>query len=448
MTGLPFGRGYKEQVQRLRAERPMGRSQGAPGLNAMVLGSGGREYAIAWALARADSVATIDAIPGNGGTHLFARTIDLDPHDIAALERHVAAAHIDLAVVGPDELIAAGLGDALRRSAIAVVGAGRDAAKIEWSKAFAKELMREAGVPTAEWTAYPDADAARDALPDGGVVVKADGLAAGKGVVVARTRAEAEEALVSPHIHGGAVVLEEVLEGEEASLHALVDGETVVALPTAKDHKRVGDGDTGPNTGGMGAVSPHPHLPDAEAQGLADLLIAPVARALAARGTPYRGVVFAGLIDAPGGWRVLEYNARFGDPEAQVLLPRIEGDVGRLFLALGEGRLAQHVADSPLRFSPRTYVDVALCAEGYPGAVKGGDLIEGLDAPPEGVYFFHAGTKRAGTRAVTAGGRVVHAVGQGETLAQARERAYAAAEQVRWPGRFYRSDIGVAEVES
>ncbi|MEX2228492.1 MAG: phosphoribosylamine--glycine ligase, partial [Dehalococcoidia bacterium] len=334
--------------------------------------------------------------------------------------------HIDLAIVGPDELIAQGMGDALRRCGIAVVAPSREASRIEWSKAFAKELMEEAGVPTASWHAYPDAQSARAALDGraGPIVVKADGLAAGKGVVVARDRAMALEALATPSIGGGGVVLEEVLHGEEASLQALVDGETVVSLPPAMDHKRVGEGDTGPNTGGMGAVSPTPVLPDKEAQGLADLLISPIARLLARRGTPYRGVIFAGLIRTRDGWRVLEYNARFGDPEAQVTLPRLEGDFGRLMQALGEGRLAQHVGAEPVRFNELAVVDIALCADGYPGTTKQGDVVEGLDRLPEGTYAMHAATRRNGTRVVTAGGRVVHVVGTGASVDQARARAY------------------------
>jgi len=442
-----FGGGRrKAELAALRAQRPAGRSAGAPGLNCLVLGGGGREYAIAWALARANSVATIDVAPGNAGMQLFTRLVALDPRDTPALERHLAAAHIDLAVVGPDELVADGIGDALRRSGIAVVAPSREAAKIEWSKSFAKELMAEAGVPTAPWERCADAPAARAALErrDGAIVVKADGLAAGKGVVVARDRAAALEALGSPALSSGPVVLEELLEGEECSLQALVDGDVVVALPPAKDHKRVGAGDTGPNTGGMGAVSPTDVLPDDEAQDAAAELIAPIARALTKRGTPFHGVLFAGLMRTGSGWRVLEYNARFGDPEAEVTLPRLEGDFGRLMLALGEGRLAAHVAATPLRFSDRAFVDVVLCAEGYPGAPRRGDPIEGLGDLPEGAYAFHGATARTPNGFVTAGGRVIHIVAGGDTVADARAKAYAGAERVRFQGRFYRPDIGVS----
>jgi phosphoribosylamine--glycine ligase len=438
-----LGGGVKEAIRKNREAITPARGPAGPGIHALVLGSGGREYAIAWRLARSDSVSVIEAIPGNAGMALFAKVLDFDPQDAGRLEQHIAAARTDLAIVGPDELIAAGIGDRIRRTGIASVGPSREAAKIEWSKSFAKELMDEAGVPTASWSAYPDAVSAAKALDgrDGPVVVKADGLAAGKGVVVARTQAEAREALASPSVGGGAVVLEEVLEGEEASLQTLVDGETVVALPPARDHKRVGEGETGPNTGGMGAYSPTDVLPDDEAHDAAQALVAPVARALAKRGTPYRGVIYAGLIRTRDGWRVLEYNARFGDPEAQVTLPRIGGDFGKLMSALGEGRLSQYMDERPLRFSARAFVSVALCAEGYPGTAKTGAAIDGLDDLPSGVWAFHAATRRAGARFVASGGRVVHVVAGGDTVEEARRLAYEGAERITWPGRFYRRDI-------
>jgi phosphoribosylamine--glycine ligase len=435
-------------IRKHRAERSPHRMQGGDGLRALVLGGGGREYAIAWSLARSRSVGSIDVIPGNAGMTVFARIVDFDPRDVGRLDRHVAATQADLGIVGPDDLVAAGLGDALRRTGIAAVGPSREASRIEWSKAFAKELMDEAGVPTAAWRAYPDAVAAAKALDerDGPVVVKADGLALGKGVVVAGDAGEAREALQGSAIRDGAVVLEERLEGDEASLQTLVDGETVVALPPARDHKRVGEGDTGPNTGGMGAYSPCGILPDDEAQDVADAVVAPVARALVRRGTPYRGILYAGLIHTPGGWKVLEYNARFGDPEAEVTLPRLEGDFGKLMLALGEGRLASYVADEPLRFSARAYVSVALCSESYPAKGETGHPIDGLVPLPEGVMAFHAATKSAGHRFVTAGGRVIHVIGGADTLAEARKLAYLGAERITWKGRFYRSDIAAREV--
>ena len=443
------GERVHQKIWEQRRQRSPGRSPGAPGLNCLVLGGGGREYAIAWRLANCASVTTIDITPGNAGMSLFTRLLDFRPDDIARLEEHVLASHIDLAVVGPDDLVAAGMGDVLRRSGIAVVGASREASKIEWSKTFAKELMEEAGVPTARSESFADAAAARDALERRGapVVVKADGLALGKGVVVARTLDEARDALGTPAIAGGRVLLEDVLEGDEASLQALVDGETVVALPPARDHKRVGDGDTGPNTGGMGAYSPTTILPDDEAQDVADEVIAPVARALAKRGIPYQGVLYAGLMRTREGWRVLEYNARFGDPEAEVTLPRVEGDFARLLEALGEGRLAAYVRENPVRFSDRAFVDVVLCAENYPHTPKTGMPIEGLDRLPDGAFAFHGATKRGPTGAtVVGGGRVMHVVACGTSVSEARDRAYAGAARIQFEGKFYRSDIAGREV--
>jgi phosphoribosylamine---glycine ligase len=439
---------YKKIWEQRRARSPR-RSAGAPGLNCLVLGGGGREYAIAWRLANCNSVTTIDVVPGNAGLSLFTRVLDQRPDNVAWLDEHVLASFIDLAIVGTDELVAAGMGDVLRRSGISVVGPSRDASKIEWSKSFAKELMAEAGVPTARSESFADAAAAKDGLLhwEAPVVVKADGLALGKGVTIARTLEEAVEALATPPANSGRVLLEELLEGEEASLQALVDGEAVVALPPARDHKRAHDGDTGPNTGGMGAFSPTAVLPDDQAQAVAEETIAPVAKALAKRGTPYRGVLYAGLMKTADGWKVLEYNARFGDPEAEVTLPRIEGDFAKLLVALGEGHLAEYVAAEPIRFSKRAYVDVVLCAENYPGTPKIGMPIEGLDRLPENVLGFHGATKRGPSgNVLVSGGRVMHMVASGDTIAEARARAYAGAESVSFDGKFYRSDIAQQEV--
>ncbi len=439
----------KRIMREQRASRSPGRAGGMPGTNCLVLGGGGREYAIAWRLARSDSVASIDSVPGNAGMALFTRTLDFPVRDASRMQQHLAAAHIDLAIVGPDELVAEGLGDVLRRGGITVVAPSREASKIEWSKTYAKQLMTEAGVATARWESFASAEDARAALErwKTPLVVKADGLAAGKGVAVCRSVEDARTALGTPPTSGGPVVFEELLEGEEASLQALVDGETVVALPPAHDHKRAGDGDTGPNTGGMGAVSPTAVLPDDDAQRVAEETIGPIARALVAKGTPYRGVIFAGLMKTPSGYAVLEYNARFGDPEAEVTLPRVGGDFAKLMNALGEGKLASYVREHPVRFSQRAFVDVVLCAAGYPGAPKMGDRITGLDQLPDGVYAFHGATRRLPDGGfVTAGGRAVHIVAGGATVAEARERAYQGAERVRFEGKFYRSDIASGEV--
>jgi len=449
MKGLFGGEAVYKKIWEQRKQRSPRRSAGAPGLNCLVLGGGGREYAIAWRLANCNSVTTIDAVPGNAGLSLFTRVIDQSADNVSWLDEHVLASFIDLAIVGTDELVAAGIGDALRRSGISVVGPSKDASKVEWSKSFAKELMAEAGIPTARSESFADAGAAKEALAhwEAPVVVKADGLALGKGVTVARTLEEAAEALATPPANSGRVLLEELLEGEEASLQALVDGETVVALPPARDHKRARDGDTGPNTGGMGAFSPTLVLPDDQAQAVAEELIAPIAAALAKRGTPYRGVLYAGLIKTADGWKVLEYNARFGDPEAEVTLPRVEGDFAKLLFALGEGRLAEYVAAEPIRFNKRHYVDVVLCAENYPGPPKTGMPLVGLDRLPENVLAFHGATKRnASGDVVVGGGRVMHMVASGDSIAEARDRAYAGAERVSFEGKFYRSDIAQQEV--
>jgi phosphoribosylamine---glycine ligase len=445
------GGAIKETIKEHRAQLSPGRVPGAPGLNCLVLGGGGREYAIAWRLARSDSVASIDVVPGNAGVALFTRVLDFAARDVARLQQHVAASAIDLAIVGPDELIADGVGDHLRRASVSVVAPSKEAAKIEWSKTFGHELMREVGIPSPRWETFTTSQAARNALDRNlwaaPLVVKADGLAAGKGVKVCLTTADAIMTLGTPPTNSGRVVFEEVLEGEEASLQALVDGETVVALPPARDHKRLGDGDTGPNTGGMGASSPTTVLPDDEAQAVADQLITPIVRALAARGTPYRGVLYAGVMKTKSGFKVLEYNARFGDPEAQVTLPRIGGDFGKLMAALGDGRLKEFLAQNPLRISQRAYVDVVLCAEGYPGVPRTGDRIEGLDRLPDGVYGFHGAT--ASTPAggfITMGGRVMHIVASGANVAEARDRAYQGAERVTFKGKFYRSDIAASGV--
>ena len=449
LKGIFGGEAVYKKIWEQRRQRSPRRSAGAPGLNCLVLGGGGREYAIAWRLANCNSVTTIDVVPGNAGLSLFARVLDQRPDNLVWLDEHVLASFIDLAIVGTDELVAAGLGDALRRSGIAVVGPSRDASKVEWSKSFAKELMAEAGVSTARSESFSDAAAAKRALThwEAPVVVKADGLAFGKGVTIARTLEEAAEALATPPANSGRVLLEEMLEGEEVSLQALVDGEAVVALPPARDHKRARDGDTGPNTGGMGAFSPTAVLPDDQAQAVAEETIAPVAKALANRGSSYRGVLYAGLMKTADGWKVLEYNARFGDPEAEVTLPRIEGDFAKLMVALGEGHLAEYVAAEPIRFSKRVYVDVVLCAENYPGTPKIGMAVEGLDRLPENVLAFHGATKRGpGGNVLVAGGRVMHMVASGDTIAEARDRAYAGAEQVSFEGKFYRSDIAQQEV--
>ncbi len=407
----------------------------------MVVGSGGREHALAWRLLLDRQVGSIDVLPGNGGTGLMARNIENVPaNDSHRVAEHAIHARIDLAIVGPDEAVALGVGDALRRAGIPTVAPSRDASKIEWSKSHGKELMDRAGVPTAAWEAF-DEFAAFEKYVKGAqrpVVVKVDGLAAGKGVTVAEDTpaalAAGHAALVDGKFGeaGKRVVVEEVVHGREASLFALVDGETVVALPAARDYKRVGDGDTGANTGGMGAYSPASHLADDLVYQHALWLMAPVAKLLAESGTPYRGVLYAGLMLTDDGPYVLEFNARFGDPEAEVILPRLGGDFSALMLALAEGRLAEHVARNPTPFLPDAAVSVAVAARDYPATATTGETIEGALAVPEGVLVFHSGTRRAGESLVTSGGRVLHVVGRGATVADARAAAYAGVERVRF----------------
>ncbi len=443
-------RKLQETLRDQRQQNTPGR-QAAPGMHCLVVGSGGREHAIVWRLMLDDRVGAIDVAPGNGGTSVLARNLDnLPATDVQRIARHALATGMDLVIVGPDEAIAAGVADELRRSDIPTVGPSRAAGRIEWSKSFAKELMEKAGVPTARWWTFEDLAAFSEFAADasGPLVVKADGLAGGKGVVVARDRDEAlaaaRAALQDARFgeSGKRIVVEEKLEGEEVSLHALVDGETVVALPTARDYKRVGDGDEGANTGGMGAYSPSARVTDAEAQALVDRCITPVARALAKDGTPYRGILYAGVMLTQDGPQVMEYNARFGDPEAQVILPRLGGDFSALMLALAEGKLAAHVAQHPLEVRAETVVDVAVAAKGYPGAPVTGETIDGVFDMPQGALLFHAGTRRAGDSFLTSGGRVVHVVARGATLAAAREAAYAGVGRVAFPSAFHRRDIG------
>lgn len=439
-------------IREQRAKRSPG-PQSAPGMRCLVIGSGGREHAIAWRLLRDRGVGAVDVLPGNGGTELIARNVaNLPANDPHAIAEHAVHAQIDLAVVGPDEAVAVGVGDALRRVGVAVVAPSREAGRLEWSKSFAKECMERAGIPTAPWWVFDELGAFVEFLTDCDrpLVVKADGLAAGKGVVVAADRdtalAAARAALEEGKFGaaGRRIVVEEKLEGEEVSLQALVDGETVVALPASRDYKRVGDGDAGGNTGGMGAYSPSLRVPDADTQAMADRLIAPIARELARRGTPYRGILYAGLMLTAEGLFVLECNARFGDPEAEVVLPRLEGDFSALMLALAEGRLARHLADQPLRVSADAVVDVVVAAHDYPAKPKTNEPIEGALDMPEGTLLFHSGTHRTpGGSLLTSGGRVLHVVGRGASHAEARAKAYAGVERIRFPSAFHRSDIAL-----
>ena len=414
----------------------------------LVVGSGGREHALAWKISRSPLVRALYAAPGNPGISRVAELVALDPRDVDGLARWARENRIDLVVVGPEAPLVAGLADRVAAAGIPVFGPSAAAAEIEGSKAFAKDVMRAAGIPTADYEAFTElAPAVAYARARGGrVAVKADGLAAGKGVVVCGDPGEAEEALramLVGGIHGAAgkkVVVEERLEGPEASCIAFTDGERVRMLAAAQDHKRVFDGDRGPNTGGMGAFSPTPNVgPEALAE-VERTIVLPAIRELARRGRPFRGALYAGLMLTAKGPRVIEYNARLGDPETQPILMRLRNDVVPALLAAAKGDLSGVSLD----FDPRAAVGVVLAAEGYPGKVASGDAIEGADDPfPDDVQVFHAGTARDATgRVVTSGGRVLTVCALGDGLAGAARRAYEAVAKVRFRGVQFRRDIG------
>jgi phosphoribosylamine--glycine ligase len=414
----------------------------------LVVGSGGREHALAWKISRSPLVRELFAAPGNPGMSRVATLVRLDPTDVEGVARWAVEHRIDLVVVGPEAPLVAGLADRVAKDGIPVFGPSAAAAEIEGSKAFAKDVMRAAGIPTADYEAFTALDpAVAWARARGGkVVVKADGLAAGKGVVVCGDAAEAEEALRSMlvgGVHGAAgskVVVEERLEGPEASCIAFTDGERVRMLAAAQDHKRIFDGDRGPNTGGMGAFSPTPNVGPALLADVERTVILPAVRELARRGRPFRGALYAGLMLTPKGPRVLEFNARLGDPETQPILMRMRSDVVPALLAAARGDLSGVTLD----FDERAAVGVVLAAEGYPGKVASGDVIDGADgAFPDDVQVFHAGTTRgADGRVVTSGGRVLTVCALGDGLPGAARRAYEAVAKVRFRGMQYRKDIG------
>ncbi|HEX2803834.1 MAG TPA: phosphoribosylamine--glycine ligase [Sphingomicrobium sp.] len=415
-------------------------------MNILLLGSGGREDALAWRLRQSPSCEALIAAPGNPGIARWAECAALDPCDVEAVVELAGKRAIDLVVVGPEAPLVAGVGDALREAGFAVFGPNAAAARLEGSKGFTKDLCEANAIPTARYVRTDSAGAAAAALDDFGtpVVVKADGLAAGKGVTVAATREEAEEAIRA--IGDSPLVIEEFLEGEEASLFALVDGETAIPFASAQDHKRVGEGDTGPNTGGMGAYSPAPVLtPELEARAM-DEIVRPTARALAAAGTPFSGILFAGLMLTRDGPKLIEYNVRFGDPECEAIMPRVEGDLAELLMSVAQGRLGE--IQEP-KLSADFAVTVIVAARGYPGTPVGGGLIRELEAAEqvEGVTVFHAGTARGDGGLVARGGRVLAVTAVANTFANARARAYRAVDQIDFADGFHRRDIGWRELE-
>jgi phosphoribosylamine---glycine ligase len=414
-------------------------------MNILLLGSGGREDALAWRLRQSPSCGRLAAAPGNPGIARWAECVPIDPCDPAAVVDLAKRSGIDLVVVGPEAPLVAGVADALRDNGIAVFGPSAAAAQLEGSKGFTKDLCRANDIPTADYVRVDRAADAREALDRFAipVVIKADGLAAGKGVTVAMTRDEAHAAIVAAG--DGPLVIEEFLAGEEASLFALVDGETAVPLASAQDHKRVGEGDTGPNTGGMGAYAPAPVLTPELQQRAMDEIVGPTARALAAAGTPFSGVLYAGLMLTADGPKLIEYNVRFGDPECEAVMPLIEGDFAELLNAVATGRLAE--VDPP-RLSPKHAMTVIVAARGYPGTAASGGAIRAIEAAEqvEGVTVFHAGTAMADNRLVAKGGRVLAVTALADSFANARARAYRAVDQIEFADGFHRRDIGWREL--
>jgi phosphoribosylamine--glycine ligase len=412
-------------------------------MNVLILGAGGREHALAWAALQNPKCDRLVVAPGNAGIARIAEVAALDILDGAAVAGFADEESVDLVIVGPEAPLAAGVADALRASGIAVLGPGAAAARLESSKAFAKEICDAVGAPTAAWALCRDEAAAVAHLARAGapLVVKADGLAAGKGVTVAMTEAEARAAIAAAFAAGHeAVVLEEVLTGEEASFFCLVDGEDVLPLGTAQDHKRVGEGDTGPNTGGMGAYSPAPVMTAQVEAAALERIVRPCMAEMARRGTPFRGVLFTGLMIEGGAPRLIEFNARFGDPECQCLMMRLGAQALDLMQACAEGRLAR----GRVNWADDHAICVVMAAPGYPGAHRAGDAIGGLDALPADSrrMCFHAGTAREAGEWRAAGGRVLGLTARAGDLAAARAAAYAMVDAVDWPGAALRRDIG------
>ncbi len=416
-------------------------------MNILILGSGGREHALAWAVKQNPKTDRLIVAPGNAGIASLAECADLDILDGAAVVEFCAANAVDFVIIGPEGPLAAGVADATRAAGVLTFGPSQAAAQLEASKGFTKAICDACGAPTAAYAHFRDPVAARAYVIRQGapIVIKADGLAAGKGVIVAMTLPEAVAAIDDMFAGefgaaGAEVVIEEFMTGEEASFFVLTDGVHALALGTAQDHKRVGDGDTGPNTGGMGAYSPAPVLTQAiEDRAMAEIILPTIAE-MARRGTPYQGVLFAGLMIENGQGRLVEYNARFGDPETQVLMMRLGGQALDLLLACAEGRLDT----ARVNWADDHALTVVMAAKGYPGTYEKGSQINGLQALPENSFHmaFHAGTALTDGRITANGGRVLNITARGATLAEAHARAYAMVDQIDWPDGFCRRDIG------
>ncbi|MBX9826395.1 MAG: phosphoribosylamine--glycine ligase [Xanthobacteraceae bacterium] len=416
-------------------------------MNILLLGSGGREHALAWKMAASPLTDRLYCAPGNAGIAREAECVALDITDHAAVVAFCKANQIDFVVVGPEAPLVAGVADDLEAAGFKTFGPSKLAARLEGSKGFTKDLCRAGNIPTAAYERFTAPLPAKEYLRKVGapIVVKADGLAAGKGVVVAQTLAEAEAAIAMMFegglgAAGAEVVIEEFLVGEEASFFALCDGENAVPLASAQDHKRVGDGDTGPNTGGMGAYSPAPVMTPEMTARTMDEIVRPTLKAMKALGSPYKGVLFAGLMITKDGPKLIEYNCRFGDPETQVMMPRMMSDIVPALVASRDGQLKNF----DIRWYPDAALTVVMAAKGYPGDYKRGSVIEGLDAASEieGVEIFHAGTKSDGGKILANGGRVLNVTAIAATVTKAQALAYEAVGRIKWPEGFCRRDIG------
>ncbi|MBX7501309.1 phosphoribosylamine--glycine ligase [Qipengyuania sp. YG27] len=419
-------------------------------MNILLLGSGGREHALSWKLAQSPLCDKLWAAPGNPGIAQDATCIALDATDHEAVINFCQQNEVGLVVIGPEAPLVDGLADSLRAEGFDTFGPSRKAAQLEGSKGFTKELCRRANIPTARYERCTSLEAAWGALKkfDPPFVLKADGLAAGKGVVIAETREEAQHALDEMFdgrfgSAGSEVVIEQFLTGEEASFFALTDGTTIVPIGTAQDHKRVGEGDTGPNTGGMGAYSPAPVLSEALQAQVMREIVEPTVKTMREEGMPYSGVLYAGLMLTKTGPQLIEYNARFGDPECQVLMMRLESDLVELMQACAQGRLGD--IGTP-ELSDDYALTVVMAAEGYPGTPKAGGAIELGDAEANGAKVFHAGTKLEGDTLTASGGRVLNVTARGTSATEAQRRAYAAVDAIAFPDGFCRRDIGQREV--
>jgi phosphoribosylamine--glycine ligase len=417
-------------------------------MKVLIIGGGGREHALGWKVAQSKNVQHVFVAPGNAGTALEEKLINVDvgAEDVSALLAFAQAKQIDLTIVGPEVPLVLGVVDAFQAAGLKIFGPSQAAAQLEGSKAFTKDFLQRHNIPSGDYQNFTEIAPALAYVQEKGapIVIKADGLAAGKGVIVAMTLEEAEDAIrdmLAGNAFGEAgsrVVIEEFLDGEEASFIVMVDGKNVLAFATSQDHKRVGNGDTGPNTGGMGAYSPAPVVTPDIHQRVMEEVIYPTVKGMAAEGNPYTGFLYAGLMIMPDGTpKVIEYNCRFGDPETQPIMLRLQSDLVELVELACTGQLDQAEA----KFDPRASVGVVLAAEGYPGSYNKGDVIHGLSLGNETAKVFHAGTKEIAGNVTTNGGRVLCATALGESVTAAQKNAYALVNQVSWKGMFYREDI-------